>query len=94
MLGERLKRARIRAGLSQDGLVELAHNIVTKQAISQYEKNQKTPSSQVLIALANALNIKLDFFFRKTSVEIGQVDFRKHSSFGKTARCFKRECKR
>lgn len=83
MLGERLKRARIRAGLSQDGLVKLAHNIVTKQAISQYEKNQKTPSSQVLIALANALNIKLDFFFRKTSIEIGQVDFRKHSSFGK-----------
>lgn len=82
MLGERIKRARIRAGLSQDALVAQAHNIVTKQAISQYEKNQKTPSSQVLIALANALNIKLDFFFRKTNVEIGQVDFRKHSSFG------------
>ena len=83
MLGERIKRARIKAGLSQDALVTKANNIVTKQAMSQYEKNQKTPSSQVLIAIANALNIKLDFFFRKTNVEIGQVDFRKHSSFGK-----------
>ncbi|KIM05680.1 MAG: hypothetical protein KN64_01985 [Sulfurovum sp. AS07-7] len=82
MLGERLKRARIKAGLSMEKLVQQANNIVTKQAISQYEKGQKTPSSTVLLALAKSLDVSIDYFFRKMSIEIGQVDFRKHSSFG------------
>lgn len=83
MLGERLKRARIKAGLSLDELARKAENIVTKQAISQYEKDQKTPSSSVLIGLSDALGVKIDYFFRKVSVEIGEVDFRKYSNFGK-----------
>lgn len=83
MLGERLKRARVKAGLSLDALAQKANNVVSKQAISQYEKSQKNPSSTVLIALANALDVKMDYFFRTMSVEIGEVDFRKHSNFGK-----------
>ncbi len=83
MFGERLKRARIKAGLSMQDLVNKADNIVSKQAVSQYEKNQKNPSSMVLIALANALDLNVEYFFRTVEVQIGQVDFRKHSSFGK-----------
>jgi Zn-dependent peptidase ImmA (M78 family) len=83
MLGERIKRARIKSGLSLEALAEKANHIVTKQAISQYEKGQKNPSSSVLIALANALNVGVEYFFRTTQVEIGSVDFRKHSAFGK-----------
>jgi len=83
MLGERIKRARIKGGLSLEGLALKANNIVTKQAISQYEKNQKNPSSSVLIALANALEVSVEYFFRTVEVEIGEVDFRKHSAFGK-----------
>lgn len=83
MLGERIKRARIKGGLSLDALALKANNIVTKQAISQYEKNQKNPSSSVLIALANALDVGVEYFFRTVDVEIGKVDFRKHSAFGK-----------
>jgi len=83
MFGERMKRARIKCGLSLDALALKANNIVTKQAISQYEKNQKNPSSSVLIALANALDVGVEYFFRTIDVEIGEVDFRKHSTFGK-----------
>ena len=83
MLGERIKRARIKGGFSLEGLALKANNIVTKQAISQYEKNQKNPSSSVLIALANALGVSVEYFFRTIEVEIGEVDFRKHSAFGK-----------
>jgi len=83
MFGERLKRARIKAGLSMDELVAKAANIVSKQAISQYEKNLKNPSSTVLIALANALEVGVDYFFRNINVTIGEVDFRKQSTFGK-----------
>jgi len=83
MLGERIKRARIKGGLSLEGLALKANSIVTKQAISQYEKNQKNPSSSVVIALANALDVSVEYFFRTVDVEIGEVDFRKHSAFGK-----------
>ena len=83
MIGERLKRARIKSGLSLEALAQKANGIVTKQAISQYEKNQKNPSSAVVIALANALEVGVEYFFRTVDVSIGEVDFRKHSSFGK-----------
>ncbi len=83
MFGERLKRARVKAGLSMKELVDNADNIVSKQSISQYEKNLKNPSSAVLIALANTLGIGVDYFFRKINVNIGEVDFRKQSTFGK-----------
>ncbi len=84
MFGERLKRARVKAGFSMQGLVDSADNIVTKQSISQYEKNLKSPSSAVLIALANALDVSVEYFFRNLSVNIGEVDFRKQSTFGVT----------
>ncbi|MEA3499239.1 MAG: XRE family transcriptional regulator [Campylobacterota bacterium] len=84
MFGERLKRARVKAGFSMQGLVDSADNIVTKQSISQYEKDLKSPSSAVLIALANALNVSVEYFFRNLSVNIGEVDFRKQSTFGVT----------
>ena len=77
MFGERLKRARIKAGLSMKDLVNIADNIVSKQSISQYENNLKNPSSTVLIALANALSVGVDYFFRNVNVNIGEVNFRK-----------------
>ena len=83
MLGERIKRARIKSGLSLEALAQKAGNVVTKQAISQYEKGQKNPSSAVLIALAKALGVGVEYFFRDVEVKVGEVDFRKHSAFGK-----------
>ena len=82
MFGERLKRARIKSGFSMQELVDRASRIVSKQSISQYEKNLKTPSSTVLIALSNALGVQVEYFFRNVSVDIGEVDFRKQSTFG------------
>ncbi len=83
MFGERLKRARIKAGFSMQELVDKANNIVSKQSISQYEKNLKSPSSDVLIALATALGVGVEYFFRNVEVSIGEVDFRKQSTFDK-----------
>ncbi|MDW8291222.1 MAG: helix-turn-helix transcriptional regulator, partial [Armatimonadota bacterium] len=51
-LGERLKSARKRAGLSMRALAERAG--VSAQAISKYERGQDVPSSVVIIRLAKA----------------------------------------
>ena len=83
--GERLHSARKLAGLSMSELVNRAGNIVTKQAISKYEKGTINPSSGVLIALARALNVKVDYFFRDSKVSINNLEFRKHSRLTKKA---------
>ena len=76
---KRLKTARKMAGLSMQGLVDKMDNLISKQAISKYEKGLMFPNSEILVALANALDIKLDYFFRALSIELHKIEFRKHS---------------
>jgi Zn-dependent peptidase ImmA (M78 family)/DNA-binding XRE family transcriptional regulator len=77
IFSKRLKSARTLATLSQDQLVEKMGNIVSKNAISKYEKGQMMPDSSILLALSKALNVKPDYFFRPFTVEIENVEFRK-----------------
>ena len=79
IFSKRLKSARTRAALSQDQLVEKIGGIVSKNAISKYEKGEMMADSTVLLALAKALNVKADYFFRPYTVEIKNVEFRKKS---------------
>ena len=81
--GQRLRSARKMAGMSLDGLVEATGAIVSKQAISKYEKGLINPSSDVLLALAKALGIKVDYFFRPNKVNISNVAFRKKSKLSR-----------
>ncbi len=79
LFAKRLKNARVLAGLSQDDLVDRMGGIVSKNAISKYEKAAMMADSKVLIALAKALDVKTDYFFRHFTVEIKQMEFRKKS---------------
>ena len=81
--GERLSAARKMAGLSLDALAQKAGAIVTKQAISKYEKGKINPGSDVLLALANALGVKVDFFFRASDIAVEGIEFRKRSRLPK-----------
>ncbi len=83
MLGERIHRARVAAGLSLRALaVEVG---VSQTAISKYEKEQITPSSTALLAIARATGTKVEFFFRTGAVELGAPEYRKRASLGKKA---------
>lgn len=79
VFAKRLKNARVLAGLSQDDLVDRIGGVVSKNAISKYEKGAMMADGKVLISLANALNVKTDYFFRPFTVEIERVEFRKKS---------------
>ncbi|BCO09326.1 DNA-binding protein [Desulfolithobacter dissulfuricans] len=71
--------------MSMAALAEKAGAIVSKQAISKYEKGQIKPSSEVLLALARALDVKADYFFRSSRVAINSLEFRKKSRLSKKA---------
>lgn len=77
MISDRIKQARTAAGLSQRGLSERAG--VTAMAISKYENGQSTPSSGVLLRLAKALGVRVEYFLRPSSVELELHGYRKHA---------------
>jgi Zn-dependent peptidase ImmA (M78 family)/DNA-binding XRE family transcriptional regulator len=83
---ERIKLARNRAGLSLRAAAERVG--VSHTAIAKYEKGEMAPSSGVLLKLAQALGVGLDYFFRQRTVELQEARFRK------TSRCPKRELTR
>lgn len=76
MLGDRLKQARQTAGLP---LRVLAVRVgVSAMAISKYERGESAPSSDVLLRLAQALNVRTEYFFRQSDVELTGKRYRKH----------------
>ncbi|MEC9358754.1 MAG: helix-turn-helix domain-containing protein [Sinimarinibacterium flocculans] len=81
MLGERIRQARMAAGLSLRELAERAD--ITAMAISKYERDQMKPSSDVLLRLAKALDVRVEYFFRNVDVVLEDVDYRKHSRLSK-----------
>lgn len=83
MIGQRIRQARLAAGLTLDALGEAVG--VTHTAIQKYEKGTLTPSSPQLLKLARACGIRVEYFFRTHQVELLEPEFRKLSTFGKTA---------
>lgn len=81
--GERLKCARKMAGFSMESLAEKTGKVITKQAISKYEKGQMNPGSDALLALSRALGVKPDYFFRSQKVILLELEFRRKSKLSR-----------
>ena len=77
MIGQRLKLARSASGLSLRGLSDKIENLVSAQAISYYERDETTPGSDVLLALAVALDVSLDYLVGNQDMTVESIDFRK-----------------
>lgn len=76
MLGDKIKRARKASGLS---LRELGERIAfSHAAIKKYEDNEVTPSSDVLMKLAKALHVKVEYFFRPEHFTLENIKYRRH----------------
>jgi transcriptional regulator with XRE-family HTH domain/Zn-dependent peptidase ImmA (M78 family) len=77
-IGERIKGARIMAQMSQRDLADTAG--VSAMAISKYERGLDIPGSSVLIRLAKALGVKVEYFFRSTTVALSPHPQRQQES--------------
>lgn len=78
----RLISARKMAGLSLQSLADKLGNVISKQSLNKYEQGKMRPDSQMVIAISNALNIPVNYFYTEPAIEINfaNVDFRKYSS--------------
>ncbi len=81
MFAQRLQRARKAAGLSMSKLAEEVG--VSANAIKKYEHGINIPSSNKLLKMAKALNVRTEYFFRPVEVELQEIEYRKKSNLPK-----------
>jgi Zn-dependent peptidase ImmA (M78 family)/transcriptional regulator with XRE-family HTH domain len=79
-IGQRIKQARKANNMSLRNLAEKAE--ISAMAISKYERDLDTPSSGVLLRLAQALGVSIDFLFRPTTIPVQLRAYRKHAALG------------
>ena len=80
MIGQRIKLARMKAGLSMRALAAQLDPPVSAQAISKYESNKMMPSSRILMSIGKVLDVSLDFLMSSQVIELSGVEFRKKST--------------
>ncbi|MCP3028793.1 helix-turn-helix domain-containing protein [Halobacillus sp. A5] len=72
MLSQRLKYSRKTKGLTQS---ELANKIkTTKGTVSNYENGYSTPSNEMLISLANALDVSVDYLLGRSETTVKEPE--------------------
>ena len=84
MLGERLRQARLAAGLSLEGLAERLDRPLTKQALSKYERGLSQPPPSRIADIAAALNVKASSLLAESDVEIEWIAYRKLQRLSKS----------
>lgn len=72
---KRLKAARKMRGLTMEELSELTGGQVSKPNISKYESGKMMPSAAAHIALAKALELDYDYFFRPFTAEVKEIKY-------------------
>jgi Zn-dependent peptidase ImmA (M78 family)/transcriptional regulator with XRE-family HTH domain len=83
MLGQRIKQFRLAKNYSLDELVAATGGIVSKVALSKYERDIIKPSNKVLTAIAKALNVKTINLALQPTVKVEFVAYRKGSGLTK-----------
>jgi Zn-dependent peptidase ImmA (M78 family) len=78
MIGEKLKAARVRAGLSLRGLEERIGKKVSAQAIGKYERGDMKPTPRILEVLVEALNVSIEFLTVQHSIQLSKIEFREN----------------
>lgn len=73
MVGERIKQARLAAGLSQRETAKLAG--LSAMAISKFERNLVTPTSKTFARLASVLDTRIEFFFRTDDIALEEIRY-------------------
>lgn len=79
IFAERFKSARLMKGFSLQDLANKIDGKLSRQALHRYEKGEVIPDNEKINLLSKALDVNPDFFFRSTTVELGEIEYRKLS---------------
>lgn len=85
MISERLRTARLLAGLTQSQSVQKLGEMgipLTKGGLSKYERGGSIPPPSLIIPLAKIYNVKPAYFLRQSGISVEWFAFRRHASLG------------
>ena len=80
VFGQRLQQARTMQGWSLRELAAATGGKVSHTALARYESGKMSPGSEILVAVAQAVQQPADFFFRPFTVKLGKVSYRKRAT--------------
>ena len=83
MIGQRLRRLRLARGYSLEELAVEMGGVVTRQALSKYERGTSKPSPVILNKLAEVLKIKPLYLWSEPKISIKFIAYRKKSRLPK-----------
>ena len=83
MLGERMRRFRLARGMSLDDLEAAIGGLVSKQALSKYERGKMRPKMTTLSRIAAVLGIKSIQLWGEPVCDVECVAYRKRARLGK-----------
>lgn len=86
VLAERIRQARLAAGLTQDETIACLGGRITKAALSYYENGKRSPHASTLKALGGVFGVRTQWFWQEPSLEINWHGFRSLASLGKHQR--------
>ncbi len=75
MLGARIAALRRQAGMNQAQLAEILQ--ISASAVGMYEQGRREPSAQMLLALARAFGVSVDFLLTGEPLEQERLDLRR-----------------
>lgn len=87
MLSERIRQARLLAGVTQEALAEaltLAGHPATKAVISKYEMGKSTPKASMLLEMCRILKVESGYFLHEPQTNVAWLAYRKYSNFPST----------
>ena len=86
VIGGRVRLLRLARGLTLEALAARMGGLVTKQALSKYERGRARPTAGVLNKLAATLGVKSVDLWREPSVSVSFVAYRRRCGLGKRDR--------
>ena len=72
--GDRLKELRSKTGMTQTKLAKLLN--ITKSVVSYYERQERMPSPDVLMKLANIFHVSVDYLMgidKKKTIDVSDL---------------------
>lgn len=85
MFPQRLRQLRMARGLTLEELATKMGGIITKQALSKYERGQARPSLRIMSAIAEALQVKTISLMVEPACVVKFVSYRKGSGLSQVA---------
>lgn len=82
-VGSRIERARLMRGHSLRSLAEALNGQYSHTSLQKYEKGEISVDTEVLAVLANALDIRPDYFMKSDQLKLEMVEYRKLSKLPK-----------